>query len=149
MKIIDEVENTTDHFPSELFQEFAGRIDRIMGAAKTISMTAPDHEGLKRIGKLSELCKAVGYKASEQKAIELLPIFAAFLNDTIEIIHELMAAIEDEQKSSQIAGNFSGVLQKRLEWLSSRITGSGTAPGSAKASEAELKALAKRLGLST
>ncbi len=120
---VDKLEDSAlgEEFPSTLLEEFSQKVDRIMGAAKTISMMAPGHEGLVRIGKLSEVCKHVGYKAAERKEVLLLPLFAAFWSDVIEVIQNLLNVLEDDAKTAQISQQFSPVLQKRLEWLASKL----------------------------
>ena len=121
MIVVEKLESSRGAFPSPLMEEFSQKIDRIMGASKTIGLDAPNHLGLQRIGKLAELCKIMGYKAADKKSSALLPIFAAFWSDTIEVIEELLGALEDDQKTQQIVKSFSAVLQKRLEWLMAKI----------------------------
>ncbi len=115
--LVEKLEIVQGDFPSALLAEFSQKIDRIMGAAKTMSLEAPEHPGFQRIGRLAELCKVMGYKAAERKSAPLLPIFAAFWGDTIEVTQNLVRAVEDLPKTEQIAKSFSAVLQKRLEWL--------------------------------
>ncbi|OFZ18068.1 MAG: hypothetical protein A2X94_02530 [Bdellovibrionales bacterium GWB1_55_8] len=134
-------------FPVELMSDFSQRIDRIMGAAKTISMVAPQHPGFIRIGRLAEICKIIGYKAAETQSAQLLPIFAAFWSDTIEVTQNLVNAISDPRKTDEIVRSFPPVLQKRLEWLLSRTNATATQqqPFDQKAEEA--RKLLKSLGV--
>lgn len=121
--IVEKLEsfNSKSGFPDALLTEFAQKIDRIMGAVKTIALLAPDHQGFASIGKLAELCKTIGYKAAERKDVALLPIFSAFWADTIEVIQSLLACIEDEKKTKEISASFPPVLTQRLAWLKSKI----------------------------
>ena len=120
--IIEKIESTDQKsFPANLLTDFAQKIDRIMGAAKTICMEVPEHMGLQKIGKLAELCKIIGYQAAESKNTALLPIFTAFWADTIEVMESLLTAFENEQQTAEITQSFSGILQKRLEWLMTRV----------------------------
>lgn len=120
-EIVDRLEITKGEFPSALLADFSQKIDRVMGAAKTMGMAAPDHIGLQRIGKLAEVCKILGYKATESHAIQAIPLFAAFWGDTIEVTDDLLSAIEDPVKTEKIAKTFPPILQRRLEWLASKL----------------------------
>ncbi len=119
--IIDMLNDSYTEFPMQLLQDFSQKIDRIMGAAKTISIQDPNHQGLQRIGILGELCKHIGYKAAESKQLTLLPIFAAFYSDVITVTEDLLASLEDEKRAAKITSDFAPVLIKRLEWLKKKI----------------------------
>ena len=80
--------------------EFAIRIDRIMGAAKTIVAMDPNHSGLKKIGSLAQICKSISYKSIDKKAVELLPLMSAFFSDVIECMEGLLATMNDEKDRS-------------------------------------------------
>ena len=149
--VVDRIEVSQGEFPSKLLEEFSQKIDRIMGAAKTLVVSFGAHPGLERIGKLSELCKALGYQAASKKVTALLPLFAAFWSETIEVIQELLGELEDSARSEQIAKSFSAVLQKRLEWLAAKVA-AAPAPGQtaegaldAKTAEAQIRELLKSL----
>jgi len=146
--VVDRIEMSKGEFPSKLLEEFSQKIDRIMGAAKTLVVSFGAHPGLERIGKLSELCKALGYQAASKKVTALLPLFAAFWAETIEVIQDLLAALEDSGRSEQIAKSFSAVLQKRLEWLAGKVA-AAPAPADAaldaKTAEAQIRELLKSL----
>ncbi|OFZ81715.1 MAG: hypothetical protein A3K03_03155 [Bdellovibrionales bacterium RIFOXYD1_FULL_44_7] len=120
-KIVEKIESSHDSFPSGCLTDFSQKIDRIMGTAKTIATMSPEHVGLKRIGDLAAVCKAVGYKAAEKKATNLLPLFAAFWTDAIEVIQNLIDALDDADKTNQIFNSFSSVLQSRLQWLAKKV----------------------------
>src|SRR4051812_22031931 len=73
-KVIESLELPHKDFPSQLLSEFSQKIDRIMGAAKTLGLEDPHHMGLKRISQISQICKALGYRAAEVKVLSLIPI---------------------------------------------------------------------------
>ena len=146
--VVEALEEAASVFPADRLTEFAQKIDRIMGAAKTLGMLNPDHQGLKRIGLITEICKALGYKASEIKRSEVLPLFAAFWADTLDVVSELIDVLEDEVKSAAIADRFSLVLQKRLKWLSEKLAAFESTATAAKGSEQiDVDALLKELGV--
>ena len=124
MDVVEKLEDVEkeDPFPGALLEEFSQKVDRIMGAAKTISMFDPDHQGLKRIAAIAELSKRLGYRAAEQKRSALVPIFAGFWADTTEVLQELIEVLDDEVESARLAKAFSSVVEKRLQWLSDQMT---------------------------
>jgi hypothetical protein len=136
--IIDTLNSPQAAFPSQILQEFSQKIDRIMGAAKVLSLEEPSHLGLKRMGALAELCKALGYKASEQKQNKLVPIFAAFFEDAVSVTEDLLNALHDEKKSTEISQKFTPVLIKRLEWLKGKLMATPS-----QTTQAEIDALIK------
>jgi len=115
------MENDTTSQGNEHMVQFAQRIDRIMGASQTIAMIFPFNPGLKEIGKIAALCKAMGYKVSRIDAPELVPLFGAFWADTIEVLNEILQNLENSQEIERIVQGFVPVVRKRLEWLSSKI----------------------------
>lgn len=119
--VIEKLEDVTTEFPVALMQDFSQKIDRIMGAAKTIAMEDPSHLGLQRISALAELCKHIGYKAAEQKELKLVPIFTAFWSDVITITEDLIGALSDATKTAEVTSNFTPVLLRRLEWLKKKV----------------------------
>ena len=119
--VVESLESPGEEFPKELLEEFSQKIDRIMGACDTILTMDPEHKGLKRIGGISRICKSLGYAASQNPIPAAVPLFAAFWADTLEVMEELIENLEDEKASEEIAGDFSSVLQNRLEWLSDKV----------------------------
>lgn len=124
--VVESLEGTAGAFPEELLKEFALKIDRIMGAVKTLAQmddVAPgqENQGLVSIGKLAEVCKSLGYKAADKKNPTLMPFFAAFWAETIEVIGDLLDNLKDKAKTAEICQTFPGVLQNRLKWLLSKI----------------------------
>ncbi|MEN9723962.1 MAG: hypothetical protein RJB38_1948 [Pseudomonadota bacterium] len=128
---------------SNELNQFAQKIDRIMGAAQTLSLEAPGHLGLQRIGQIAALCKTLGYRAMTMNTLTLLPFFAAFWADTVEVLTELVDQSHDAEESTRIANSFSGVVLKRLEWLDSKLQ----TASSQRLSNDDLKDLLKSLGL--
>lgn len=144
--VVEKIEESTSGaFPAPLLSDFSQKIDRIMGAAQTLSMADPEHQGLARIGKIAELCKRVGYKAAEQKDPRLLPIFSAFWADTIDVMEELVEGVNDVEVTKRVVQSFSKVLQGRLEWLSKQVEPKG--PQNLNQGSIDLIQLGKDLGL--
>jgi len=124
--IIEGLEDSTPgNFPTESLKEFSQKIDRIMGAAKTLLMMAPGHPGLVFLANISEMCKTMGYQAAALQKAPLVPIFAGFWADTLEVINELLACLASEEQCRALVAEKSASLQKRLSWLAEKV-----APGS-------------------
>ncbi len=119
--IVENLEETEGKFPAEELAQFAQKIDRIMGAAETLNQLDINHQGLKRIGAIARLCKGLGYKAAELKTTELIPLFAAFWADTLEVLSGLIDAAADEERSKSLADSFAKILQGRLDWLTGKV----------------------------
>jgi hypothetical protein len=119
--IIDKLEEAHETFPKELLEEFANKADRIMGTANTFDSMAPGNPVFLQIGKFGELCKVTGYKASTLNHLKLIPIFAAFWADTVDILQELCDNVGDALKIKEVTHGYIPTLQKRLIWLAQQI----------------------------
>lgn len=143
---IETLEEGSSVFPKEALEDFANKLDRLMGTAETISQMYEGYQPFQQIGKFSALCKATGYKAATLNNVKLIPIFAAFWADTLDIVEELVDNIEDEGKLKEVTKNYIPVLQKRLIWLAQQIINQtkGTEAGESKIN---VDGLLKKLGL--
>ena len=137
-EIVETLEESSGTFPAADLEQFAQKIDRIMGAAQTLEQLSPGHAGLQRIGAIAQICKKLGYKAAEYKTISLIPIFAAFWADTIEVLGELVTSLNDEAKNRSLAASFASVLQNRLSWLGEKVQALGKASGADLQSQLEI-----------
>jgi hypothetical protein len=120
--IIEQIEDDTKITGNENLAEFAQRIDRIMGASKTMSLAEPDNLGLKEIGKITAICKELGYKAGRSKTNALLPLFCAFWADTLEVLSDLFDSLENEAEIRNMTQIFTPMIRNRLEWLATKIS---------------------------
>lgn len=118
---VEELESPRTQFPVETLAKFSQRIDRIMGAAQTLQMMSGDHAGIARIASLSEMCKHLGYRATKANAPALIPLFAAFWADTIDLIGELIANLSDPTECEQIGVSQGKALLGRLQWLLGKV----------------------------
>ncbi|MGE3610588.1 MAG: hypothetical protein AB7I27_13440 [Bacteriovoracaceae bacterium] len=143
--VIEALEDHQGDFPKNLLEEFANKSDRIMGTAKTFETMCPDHKVFGQIGKFGELCKATGYKASTLNIIGLVPIFAAFWADTIDIMEELCENIGDSEKLNSVTKEYIPTLQKRLIWLAEQIV--NKTKGSNVQAAINVDGILKRMGI--
>jgi hypothetical protein len=101
--------------------EFAIRIDRIMGAAKTIAAMDPSHGGLQKIGSLAQICKSISYKTIDKKALALVPLISAFFADSIECVEKLLGTLENKEGTKALIDEFTSVTHGRLELLAKHL----------------------------
>jgi hypothetical protein len=127
-QIVEALERPSATFPTQALEDYSQRIDRIMGAAKTLLLLSPDHIGLQSIGKISEICKSMGYRAANRGIPAMIPIFAAFWMDVIEVLSDLLDVLDNREKTISKAKEFCPVLQRRLEWLLQKVDGAKGAP---------------------
>ncbi len=93
LDIIDELETILDELEdapsSKLFESFGQKIDRIMGAARTLQ--------LDEFGALTELGKTLGYKASQVSNPEAGEVITAILFDLVEVSKKYIHKIEKRE----------------------------------------------------
>lgn len=143
--IIEALEDHKGDFPKNLLEDFANKADRIMGTAKTFETMCPDQKIFVQIGKFGELCKATGYKASTMNSNALVPIFAAFWADTVDIMEDLCSNIGNEQKLQDVTKSYIPILQKRLVWLAQQIV--AQTKGTGAEATINVDGILKRMGI--
>lgn len=145
--VIDDLEVHTGSFPRDLLEDFANKTDRIMGTAQMFHTQYPAVEAFRLIGNFGALCKATGYKASTLNNESLIPIFAAFWADTVEIMNDLCMNIDKPEKLVEITKKNAPVLQRRLTWLAEQIVKITKTEGNSEASKINVDGLLKKLGI--
>jgi len=160
--VVENLERPSKEFPGALLEEFSQKIDRIMGTVKTLAISEPEHRGLRAIGSISEICKHMGYKAAVAQVTTLIPLYAAFWLDSLEVLQDFINTVDDESRTTQQGRSFAPILQKRLEWLNQKTEAatqgkpeaakagstpySGKAPSGKLLSQAEIDKLLADLG---
>lgn len=145
--VIEDLESHQGSFPRELMEDFANKTDRIMGTAQMFHTQYPTVEAFKLIGNFGALCKATGYKASTLNNESLIPIFAAFWADTVEIMNDLCLNVDMPEKLAEITKKTAPVLQRRLTWLAEQIVKITKADGNSEASKINVDGLLRKLGI--
>ncbi len=145
--VIDELEETTETFPRALLEDFGNKTDRIMGTANTFFGQYPEKEVFKQIGNFGALCKATGYKASTLNHLELIPIFAGFWADTIEIMKDLCDNVDRPEALVEINKKSAPLLQRRLTWLAEQIVKITKADQSTESAKINVDGLLRKLGI--
>ncbi len=137
--VVEALEEAAEGFPAERLKEFSQKIDRIMGAAKTLLSLEPNHLGITFLANVSEMCKTMGYQAAALQRVSLLPIFAGFWAETVEVMQEVLLHLGSKEETKAIVEKRSATLQKRLAWLAEKV-----APGSEEEKQ-KVVALLKKL----
>lgn len=143
----DLVEELEDHdeYPIEELEDFAQKIDRIMGSAETIHANDPEIAFVDSIAIICRLCKKIGYSAKNNQKQALLPIYSAFWADCLEVLNELTKSIREPHKLADQTAFFTRTLQKRLEWLLEKLR--KESPEEEVVDQADIDALLKSLGV--
>jgi hypothetical protein len=121
--IVDELESAPSGgaFPEAKLKEFSQKIDRIMGAAKTLLGLAPGHAGIAFLASVSEMCKTMGYQAAALKRAGLVPIFAGFWAETVEVMRAVLEKLGSSDGAKAVVQAHSVQLEKRLRWLAEKV----------------------------
>jgi chemotaxis protein histidine kinase CheA len=139
--VVEELEDSAGGgaFPEAKMKEFAQKVDRIMGTAKTLLTMGSGHSGITFLANVSEMCKTMGYQAVALQRASLLPIFAGFWAETVEVMREVLAALTSADGGKSVVAARSAHLEKRLQWLAEKV-----APGN-EAEKQKVIALLKKL----
>lgn len=115
--LLDDLELTLEALEEdprlvEYLETFGQKIDRIMGAAKSI--------GAEEIATLSELGKTIGYKSSQVRDIPLIEVVVAILFDSLDIMRTLIDSLRKDLKKNVSQLNTKAFVT-RLKWLSEKF----------------------------
>ncbi len=69
--MVEALEETSGQFPAQQLEQFAQKIDRIMGAAQTISQLDPSNKGLQQIGAIAQIASGWDTKPQNTKLLRL------------------------------------------------------------------------------
>lgn len=136
--------------PSEVekLSDFANRIDRVMGGAKSLALIAPKEHALNLVGDYCAICKSVGYQGAQiQNNDQLYNITVALLLDAVEMTKTLLNKLETPVV--ELKKMFSTTFLERLKWISfqfDEIARKSAAKGQ-KMQQNEIDDLLKKLGL--
>lgn len=120
-RLVDECEELLEAIESEPAQaarlsEFSNKIDRVMGAAKSLAMMAEPHHPLHIIGDITALCKVLGERGSKTAAHErLFEVTVAFLLDAVEMVRGLLEALEDP--GAGVSPELKNAMLSRVNWI--------------------------------
>ncbi|MCX7978796.1 MAG: hypothetical protein N2578_07310 [Bdellovibrionaceae bacterium] len=148
MSILEDCEG--DFTQVQRLREYGNKVDRVMGAARSLAMMAGPNHALHLIGDYSAVCKAVGYQASQIVDNEqFYDICVALLLDATEGLQEMVSNIT--QSSDDLKRKIPPAFLDRLQWVSGKFSAevqkSVSSRPSEKLAQDEIDALMKKLGL--
>jgi hypothetical protein len=129
-------------------ERFGQVIDRIMGGAKTIALDFPAIHPIHTLANFAELCKVIGYKASQvHNNSHLITVVVSFLFDATETIEELLRNIEanDVHRMNSVV---TATFLDRLKWLTQSFDESLRATV-ATSSQEDINDLLRKLGVTS
>ncbi|WP_413574641.1 hypothetical protein ACLVWU_10460 [Bdellovibrio sp. HCB290] len=153
--LIDLLEGIEGDFSQvQKLAEYGNGVDRIMGGAKSLALSAPTDHAVHLISDYTALCKAVGYKASQiQDNQSLFDVCVATLLDGSETLSTLLDRIDEPM--ANLKTTIPQAFIDRLRWVSGKFSDSvsasvdaqGAAPAKQKLKQNEIDDLLKKLGL--
>lgn len=120
-RLVDECEELLESIESDPSQaqrlaEFSNKIDRVMGAAKSLAMMADAQHPLHIIGDITALCKALGERGAKTAAHQrLFEVTVAFLLDGVEITRSLLETLENPNAS--VSPELKNAMLSRVNWI--------------------------------
>jgi hypothetical protein len=145
IELLESIEN--DPSEVERLKDFANRIDRVMGGAKSLALMAPPDHPLNLIGDYCAICKSVGYQGAQiQDNDQFYNVVVALLLDAVEMTQVLFAKLDST--IPELKKMFSTTFLERLKWISFQYDElEKKRSGSQKMAQNEIDALLKKLGL--
>ena len=145
-----ELLETAENNPSEVekLSDFANRIDRVMGGAKSLALMAPKDHPLNLIGDYCAICKSVGYQGAQvQGNDELYNVIVALLLDAVEMTQTIFEKLDST--STELKKLFTTTFLERLKWVSFQFDEleKKRSGGKDRMEQNEIDALLKKLGL--
>jgi len=109
-----------DYSEAEQLSDYGNKVDRIMGASKSLALMAPADHPMHMISDYAALCKAVGYQASQIKNNEhFFQICVALLLDATEVLKELLKNINEDGK--KLRSSIPPAFIDRLRWVTNQF----------------------------
>ncbi len=102
-------------------EEYGQKVDRIMGGAKSLALLVPQDHPLHMIADYAQLCKAVGYKASQINGnAQFFDICVALLLDATETLDEWIMNLGTDTVED-MKNAFTSTFLERLRWVSNQF----------------------------
>lgn len=129
-------------------EEFANKIDRVMGAAKSLGLLVDGDHPLHMVGDTTAICKALGYRGAKVgNQPQLYGVTVSFLLDAVETVDEILDRMEDP--AADLRADLKNTLLERLKWISDiyRKIPEAQASSGEKLVQNEIDELMKKLGM--
>jgi hypothetical protein len=144
IELLESIEN--DPSEVERLSDFANRIDRVMGGAKSLALIAPADHPLHLIGDYCAICKSVGYQgAGIQNNDQFFNIVVALLLDAVEMTKILFEKLDSS--ATELKKLFTTTFLERLKWISFQYDELAKKRTGQHMQQNEIDELLKKLGL--
>lgn len=143
-----ELLETCEGDPSEVekLNDFANRIDRVMGGAKSLALMLPATHPMHLIGDYCAICKSVGYQGAQiQNNDQLYDVTVALLLDAVEMIKTLFDKLD--KSVEELKKVFSTTFLERLRWIAQRFEEIAKKKSPNRMQQNEIDELLKKLGM--
>jgi hypothetical protein len=150
-EILDKVESDVTTQVKHL-EGFGQIVDRIMGGAKILALDYPPEHPVHAIGTFTELCKLIGYKASQvTNNPNLTTVVVAFLQDAMETLEALLEEIVSPQPQ-HVSEFITMTFIDRLKWLATKFDENlratvAVSKESAQSTQNDVEALLRQMGV--
>lgn len=120
--LVDLLESIEGDFSQvSQLEEYGQKVDRIMGGAKSLALLVPQDHPLHMVADYAQLCKAVGYKASQiQGNAQFFDICVALLLDATETLSEWINNL-GKDTVEEMKSAFTTTFLERLRWVSNQF----------------------------
>jgi chemotaxis protein histidine kinase CheA len=120
-QILESIEG--DYSQVQKLETYGQIVDRIMGAAKNLSLAASEQKDvLEKIAVYCELCKQIAYKGSQVNNNEsLFNVTIALLMDATEVLEDMVNHLGQKSELS-LKAYLTSTFQERLKWLNSQFS---------------------------
>ncbi len=152
LEILEEAEG--DFSKVSTLEQYGQKVDRIMGAAKSVAMMAPEDHPIHWVADYAAVCKSVGYKTSQIKDNkDFYDICVGLLLDATENLAELMDHLD--QTVQDLRARVPEAFLTRLKWVAEKfsadfrmsVDAGPKAAGDGKMGQDQIDELMKKLGL--
>lgn len=144
--LLEDLEGKPEAAPR--LEEFANKIDRVMGAAKSLGLLATADHPLHMVGDATAVCKALGYRGAKvAHQPKLFEVTVSFLLDAVETVDELLDRLDEPPEN--LRADLKNTLLGRLQWISDiyrQIPEAGAASGE-KLVQNEIDELMRKLSM--
>jgi len=144
VELLESIEGS----PSEVekLNDFANRIDRVMGGAKSLALMLSPQHPMHLIGDYCAVCKSVGYQGAKiQNNDQLYDVTIALLLDAVEMIKTLFNKLDSS--AEELKRIFSTTFLERLRWISQRFEEIAKKDSPNRMQQNEIDELLKKLGI--
>ncbi|MGZ6434002.1 MAG: hypothetical protein ACXWRE_11755 [Pseudobdellovibrionaceae bacterium] len=150
LELLEEIEG--DFSKVSQLEGYGQKVDRIMGGAKSLALLVSGDHPLRMVADYAELCKTVGYKASQiRNNPQFYDICVALLLDATETLRDWIEGLETDT-AEDLKNSFTRTFLERLRWVSSQFSADVRATVDAtnntkKMAQNEIDDLLRKLGV--